>query len=140
MSFEVDLYQYLQGISGLTSLIGDRLFTDIAPTQVLNPPYVTYLKIGGETPHHLDGSTTLVDQRYQFDIYSLTPDGREAIFEALRLALDGYNGTMGSSSVRFFLENEQNVTDEPNDASQKIIYRCIVTFDVWLHRTLADPN
>ena len=112
MSFIGDFRTVLLGDSGISALVGTRLYPDLLPQ---NPtlPALTYTQVSGIRETNLDGPMDLVERRIQIDGWTETALSRETLAEAVRLALNGFQGPLGGSPetgriYAAFLDNEQS--------------------------------
>jgi hypothetical protein len=113
------LYTILSGFAGLTALVSTRIYPRRAPQEV-TAPYVIFQRISTIRDHSHSGPSGLANPRYQFDAYAATPEEADAISDQIRLALDGYTGTVtsGESPALFpdvwiqgiFAEDERDIT------------------------------
>ena len=92
---EESLYTYLTSVSGITSLVGTRIYP-FRIAQGSTMPCLTYQRIS--TPriitHDVSGKTgTLASPRFQFDAWGVTYAQVKSITEALRDALNGKSST-----------------------------------------------
>ena len=93
MLIEAAIFKYL---SEYTGLVGKRVYPSKLP-QKPTLPAITYQKISGPHVHSHGGISGLTRPRYQFTCWAEKYSDAKAIAEVLRLALDGYKGTMGGS-------------------------------------------
>lgn len=106
MSVEKALFWKLTDSAALRGLVGRRVYPNNAPQK--GPlPYVVYERAGsdrGDRPHG-----GLVHARFRFEGVALTPDGADAVREAIRGALDGEHWDHAGTSVRgAFLEDSND--------------------------------
>lgn len=97
ITIEEGLTAHLKANAGLTALISTRIYPAfIAQTSSL--PCLTYQRIS--TPrvitHDASGATGTAHPRFQFDAWAETNASAKAVIDALRAALNGYKGTMGT--------------------------------------------
>ena len=97
MIIEEALVAYLTGYAGLSALIGTRLYPLRLPE---NPTYgaVTYHRISGPRVQSHSGPSGLAYPRFQFDCYATSYLGAKNVATQVRIALDGFKGTMGGTS------------------------------------------
>jgi len=88
------LVTYLLAQSGVTDYVGQNIFFAKARKNVTRP-YIVIYKIDSPRPGSHETSDHLAHPRFQFSVFSDTPEEAENIVEALRSALQGYSGTMG---------------------------------------------
>lgn len=102
MSIGPGLITYLETQSGVTTLIGNgdspvtiRCYPMLLP-QSPTYPACRYQVVTGEYHHALSGPVGRARPRVQVDVYAETYTAAKGVADALRSALDGYTGTMGS--------------------------------------------
>lgn len=96
MSIATELRTFLLEDTTLAGLVGQRLYPNVLP-QAPTFPAMTFTWVSGTRFHHLGGSAGIAGPRVQFDCWAATYLEAEALFEALRLALDGFRGEIGGS-------------------------------------------
>lgn len=93
---EEALWKRLTDYSGTTALIVKRLYPVIAPQNVTRP-FVTYRRISGIREQSHDGASCLSVDRFQFTAWDddyMKTTGARMVSEQIRLALEGYSGTI----------------------------------------------
>jgi hypothetical protein len=116
MSVAQDLRTFLLADATISGLIGTRLFPLRLPQ---NPtlPAMTYSWISGDRVHTMAGARGPSRPRLQFDAWAKTYLEAEAVFEALRKRLDGFQGTAGSVKVQgAFFASERDLYEDSADA------------------------
>lgn len=93
MLIETALFAYLSELAGL---VGARVYPLKLP-QKPTLPAITYQRISGPHVHSHSGISGLARPRYQFTCWAEKYADAKATAEILRLALDGYKGTMGGA-------------------------------------------
>lgn len=99
MSFETDLVSYLEAHAGLAALVGTRIYPLVMPPGTTGDCLV-YHVLTGRDLHMADYVEPLV----RFGCRSKDFLTAIAIDDALRDALEGYHGMMGTTHVRVFTE------------------------------------
>lgn len=114
MRIEEALVTYLTANTGVKAKINKRLYAFHAPANVTFP-FVTYQRISTERvlTHDLSDKT-LSSPRIQFDVYAKTYAGALEIVDALRSALQGYQGTMSTVNVQAVLPALEQHLDMPD--------------------------
>lgn len=129
MRIEQALIKHLLANPGVTTLVKDRVHLKKYPQRGELPAIVIH-KVSGPREHSHDGPSALAHPRYQFDIYAKDAQAANDLAEKVRLALDGYKGTMGGvDGVRVdgvFLEDER---DDYDDGAE--VQACSLDFTVW---------
>lgn len=94
LTIEEALKAHLTANAGLVALIASRVYPVQLPQ---NPtlPAMVYNRISGERVQHMEGSSGLASPRFQFDSFGRTYAEAKGVSEALRLAVEGFSGTMG---------------------------------------------
>jgi len=134
-TFKKDLYDYLIADVGVGAALGNRIFAHVAPTANTTFPYVTIQRVSQIGEHHLLNASTLQRPVFQLDVWAESSIDAEVGSEALREALDGFAGTMGGTNVRrIFLENQQDIFEDPDDGSETITVRTRMDFEIWLNQ------
>jgi len=115
MLIEQAIKKELIGTSGLTDLVGQRIYYVKAPQNVSNP-YVVFSKISASREHDHDGASGLVPARVIFSIFAETYREVKLIAGQIQSALQAFKGTMGGDggvSVNgAFYQNEADFYEE----------------------------
>ena len=142
MSVESALYSYLSGIAGVTSLLGSgssfRLYPDLAPASVARP-YATLFVVSTNRVRLVTGPGGIAAARVQIDVWAITSLSRSSVSDALRVALDGYRGSMGSEllDVRgVIVDGPFNSMERPEDATEVPIYRARMDVEIIYAETI----
>lgn len=100
MSIYEALVAYLGTVSGLSALIGTRLYPDDLP-QSEELPAVFYLTVS-DVKDHVYGSIQAVESpNIQFTVYADTKAEAQAVAEVIKTALSDYHGTMSGVTVQY---------------------------------------
>lgn len=105
--------------TAVSDLVTNKIYPGQAP-QTASVPYIVYKRISSQRFPHMTAPSGLARDRMQFDIYGTTQISAEAIRNALRLWLDGYDKSMGTELLDVRLASLENETDQlvvPEDAS-----------------------
>jgi len=114
MRIEQALVTYLTANIGVKALIDKRLYAFHAPANVTFP-FVTYQRVStARVLTHDLSDTTLSSPRIQFDIYAKTYVSALSVLDALRSALQGYQGTMSTVNVQAVLPALEQHLDMPD--------------------------
>lgn len=94
-----NLAEYLYSVSALTALVSRRIYP-LAMPQEPTLPAVTYTRVSTTRPATIGGGKPgLSMTRFQIDCYGSTYAAADAVAEAVRGALQGYQGTLSGSVV-----------------------------------------
>lgn len=110
LTFETDLKTYLSAYSGLTALVGTRVYpADELPQDVVYPA-ATYQRISGPRLH----VASYVKARYQFTCWGQTVgtthghDTARRVADQIRAALEGIHTDMGTTHVHSIVLNDMD--------------------------------
>lgn len=125
-TIEENLLTYLKSITGITNLVGYRIYP-FRIAQGSTMPCLTYQRIS--TPriitHDVSGKTgTLASPRFQFDAWGTTYSQVKAVTEALRDALNG-KGSTDKFQVAL-IEDES-----PEYAPEEELWRSRSDYRIW---------
>jgi hypothetical protein len=127
---------YLEAEGDLTTVATGGIHPGVAP-QGQARPYITWTRIGDEPSHLKTEAAPLSMATFQFDTWADTALGCEALSEALRGELDGYQGDWGDTDVRHVrVDNESDGIEQPDDGREAAIYRCTFTVTIWYARSV----
>lgn len=122
MSLETDLVAYLNGVSEITALVDGRI---MPWPQDQNPefPLLTYFRVTGSIVSSLtSGSSGLLHTEMQFDCWSRRRIETWDLAEALKEALLGFSGTMGSTVVGPILfRDERDFYEEEDEVARRMM-------------------
>lgn len=94
MLIEEAIFAHLSADAGVSAAVSDRVYPVELPRPPLYPAIV-YHRISAPREHTHDGSAKFASPRFQFDCLAGTFLEARRIQEAVRVALDGFKGTMG---------------------------------------------
>jgi hypothetical protein len=123
-----DLYTYLMTQTGLTALIGRRLYPDTLP-QYCDHPAVSY-EITSDIPVHTMSSDAANPRKplVSYHVWADTYAGAKAVADQLKTALQDKTGTLTVRVLqRVFLENEY---DPPYESDTETHHK-VLDFTVW---------
>lgn len=95
---ETDLQAYLIANTAVKALVVSRVYPLVLP-QDSEIPALTYQRISGPRVRSLKGPSNLAHPRIMIKCYGRTYLSAKTVAAAVRVALDGYRGTMGSTVV-----------------------------------------
>lgn len=134
VSIELGLQALLLADPTIAAAVADRISAAPAP-QNQTYPFITWQRISTPRVSSLGGPSHLASPTFQVDVYSDSREQRQggsgfiearAIATAVRQALDGYDGLVGSQRGNIALQDERDsVEDEPR------IVRVSMDFKIW---------
>lgn len=107
-----DLRTYLLAQSTITDLVGTRIYWVRIPQKPQSEttyPCITYRRATGGHMHHLDNAQGYAQPIFEIDVWGPDSEVVENVGEQVRLKLQGFSGTMGTTDVGgVTLDDEQD--------------------------------
>lgn len=115
----------------VSGLISTRIYPLFNVPQNAKRPYICYYRSGDDHQYHLGGESGLIKADIELSLFAETDDATHALFDAVRLAIAGYRGTVtvGADSVviqMLHIKNTFDGTDPPLDGSSKPVFQRVV--------------
>lgn len=127
MSVEKAFYALLSQEAAISGLVGSHIYPLRAPEDIV-APFIVYQKISGIRWRSLGGPSGMAQTRIQIDAYAASYAGAKTLAESIRIALDGYRGTvLGVRIGAVTLENDQDLLEEDIDP---VLHRVTMDFMV----------
>jgi hypothetical protein len=125
--FEEELVAYLNGVTAVTNLIGTSNIMPWPLDQNPTLPALTYFRVAADRVRSLSGNSGLAAADFQIDAWGRTRLETWNVAEAVREALDGYKGDMGTLEVgNIMVTNESDMFEEEDE-----VFRRMLTIEVW---------
>jgi hypothetical protein len=138
MAIEQGLLQLLTGNSGVTTLVGTKVYWILAPkgnSAGAALPYIVLSRVATGDTYDMRGATGLRDGLFQFDCYATDYYSSRAISLAVRKLLESYTGNLpdtGATLVSAVLTEKD--WDMPYEEGGKgWVFRALLEFRVWYH-------
>ncbi len=133
MTIEEAIHAHLKAHASVSALAGDRVYPKVMP-QKPTYPAIVYHRISGVREPNQQGPSGLTHPRFQFDCYGATYAAAKGLADAVRFALDGFQGTMGGGPhvSAAFVENDADDYDD-----ELGIHRQIVDVVIWHEEAVA---
>lgn len=123
---EEAVFARLQAVSGVTDLVGVRVYPQLLPQRATKPA-VTYQRISADRESAMGADIDLVWARMQISSWAATYSEAKALARQVRLALQRWGGTAAGVVVdEVFILNE---IDRYEDEVE--IHRVIQDFKMW---------
>ncbi|MDD4986620.1 MAG: DUF3168 domain-containing protein [Dehalococcoidales bacterium] len=129
MLIEQALTTELIATTGITSLVGKRIYYLQAPQNVTKP-YIVIEKLDSPEISTHDGPSGLASPRFSFSAYAATYSEAKTISAALKTALDGYNSTMGGTGG-LAIDIPQRDDEWDNYDVELKLYEVISEYTIW---------
>jgi hypothetical protein len=123
----------LLSYSAVTTLISQRMYTDVLPERATLPAVLFYVT-STEREHYLEGVTKAAHARIMFECYAATRTTAGAISKAIReTGIDSFAGTVSGYAFQGcdFEDGDEYMQDPPTDGNQA--HRYIVSFQMLVH-------
>lgn len=128
MTIDATLYQRLSTFSGLTALVGARVYPGVAPAQV-DLPFVVWRRVSVVRYPAMGSDSGVASARIQLDAIAGTYSSMRAVVEQLRAALQRWSDPDASPEV---IDCEfANELEQTEDLADAVLHRGIV--DIILH-------
>lgn len=137
MSILTGIYSKLAANTAVTTLTSTRIYPHEAPSSAALP-YITFYQISGPHAHHMLAAAGMTEPRVQIDSWDDDALGAETLADKVRLAMDGFRGTMGSVSVRMcHLDDEAtDFFDKAHSSREGGIFRKRQDYMIWHTETV----
>lgn len=122
---EEDLISRLLADSSVSAQVGSRVVPNVAPTDYQGP-YIVMQVISDNPDHHAQGPG-LDRARIQLDSYARTYANAKTTARAARDSLDGFIGTMGSTTVLYIAYDSHQDIWEDDAQMHRVSMDFIVT-------------
>jgi len=116
MAIEADLYTHLINNSTVNSIVGDRVYP-LRLEQGYTLPAISYQRISGDRAKDISGSIGHAQPRIQVDCWTNSYGKLKDLSEAVRQALDRFQGDLGGGSYvqHVSLEGETETYEEETE-------------------------
>ena len=132
MTIEEGLAAFLKANTGIAALVGDRVYLNKLP-QTVTPPALTFRRVDGPrvNTHDVSGSAGTAHPRFQFDAWGVTSASCKAVTDAVRSALQGYHGAMGTGATAVTVQGALLQNEQPDDFSDAGLMRYYSDYIIW---------
>ena len=121
----------LEAVTGVTDLVGTRIYPNLLP-QSPTYPALTYQQVSGPRIESLQGHSGLAHPRFEFNAFAETYIEARDIIEQVRLALEGFSGTVDSVDI-----DGINLLDSRDFFEDSLgVHRRDMDFEVWHHEAV----
>jgi len=132
MSVVADCRTHLLTQSGITDLVGTRVYFDNLPQSATLPSIVVY-QAGDDLVRHLDAADTLSRVGLQVDVYATTHEAADGVATVLINVIEMDVGTWGASTTRrAYVDSVVAGVNEPRDGSDAWRHLRILSCSVWI--------
>lgn len=94
-------------------------------------PAITYQRVTGGHEHRLTGSSGTAIPTFELDCWADSYEAADQLAEAVRQVMQGFSGTMGSTTVHsVILDDEADQFTPPSDGSDNGIYSITLRYRI----------
>ena len=134
---EKAIYSVLANDANVGGLVGVKIFPVRVP-QGTAMPAITYEQLTGPREHTMDGPFGMAAPTWAITSWASSYGGARALADYVRLALDGYDSTVGTVKVYVgMLENEVDVSEGSADISATYRWGKRQTYVIWHEEATA---
>lgn len=130
MSIKDALYDLLIADTAVSDEVSTRVYAQFASASAALP-YITLAQVSADHEHHMTAAAGLVTVRIQLDCFAATNISLELVVEAVREALDGFRGDMGTPAVdvrRCHLDGDRDGLIPSSGENEKHTFRRSIDF------------
>lgn len=140
-----DIFAYLSTTSPVKEQVATRIFglqipqLSAADIKSLGGPYpaIRYEESVIEHVRHLQGGSQTCQTALQIDCYAESYPAVKQLADGVRRVLDTFQGPMGNTEIKeIILESEEDIYEDPVDASDKGVFRVMQDYTVWHSESL----
>ena len=119
---EAGLFSQITDTAGVSALVGDRVYPNMAP-QEPTFPFIVYLRTATSRPTPHDGSAGVAFATIAVKCVDLEYKAVKELAEEVRLALDGVTSPIGTyTAMGIVIENEYDDPDPPQSGEEVPIF------------------
>lgn len=124
MEIEAAIYSELKNNSGVSALVGTRIYPKKLPQNSTFPALI-YQQVGGGSIYSHSGASALATPVWQVSCFASTFTGAKNLARKVREALQGFSGTLGGaggvSTGGIFKRNEIDLYDDETQIYQTVL-------------------
>ncbi len=130
MSFKSAIYSIVSIDSGVSAIVGTKIYPDAAPSSA-TCPYVVYSIVSTNQIHTISTTTTTTKFRIQFSCFAFDSATNSALVEAIKTVLDVHRFSGEGFSFIAFEDESIDLTQSPQDGSEQFTYQTNVDYMIW---------
>lgn len=131
-----DIRGYLLGQSGITDVVGQRVYALAAPGSAAKP-HIIFGQTRKESDHVMGGAAGVAHPVFRFDCVATSVATVLTVAEALRQELHGFSGSMGAMKVwSVELDDEADQAIRHPEGSDTYIYIRSVSYMLEITETV----
>lgn len=144
MSIKTALASHLTHSVTVSAQAEGRVYSVLARSKA-GMPRIVFTQISGDPARHLSAPSGLTRAMFQIDCWGSTVDEADDLAEAVRSALDQYQGTLGNgkntvSAATVFISGPRDDFAPPTDGGRVRKFRALLEAVIWYSETLPGLN
>jgi hypothetical protein len=144
MSIKTALASHLVHSVAVSAHSEERVYSVLARSKA-RMPRIVFTQISGEPARHLSAPSGLKQTMFQIDCWGSTPDEADNLADAVRSALDQYQGVLGhgkhtATGVTVFISGPRDDFAPPADGGRVKKFRALLEAVIWYRETLPVLN
>jgi hypothetical protein len=144
MSIKTALASHLTHSVAVEAHAEGRVYSVLARSKA-GMPRIVFTQIGGDPARHLSAVSGLKRAIFQIDCWGSTVDEADDLADAVRSALDQYQGTLGhgkhtASNATVFINGPRDDFAPPTDGGRVKKFRALLEAVIWYSETLPGLN
>lgn len=137
MSVTGDLQTFLLSKTAITNIVGTAGVYWMRAPEDTDFPYITFQEVSDVREHDLSGQCGLVVASYQIDCWHVGSSAIHTLAEAVRTSIDGYTGTMTSTTVQYAkLTNRMEFSEPPEFGTEQTVDRIMLEIEMWVTESI----
>jgi hypothetical protein len=144
MSLKAALASHLKHSVTVSEHSDDRVYRGVARRDA-PMPYIVFHQISGVPARHLTAVSGLKQTLFQIDCWGTTEEEADDLANAVRNALDQYQGTLGhgkhtATDATVFIAGPRDDNVPPTHGGRVDKYRALLEATIWYRETLPGLN
>jgi diaminopimelate decarboxylase len=144
MSIKAALVSHLKHSVGVSAHSGDQVYRGLA-ARTATGKYIVFRQLSGIPARHLSAVSGVKQTLFQIDCWADTEEDADDLADAVRDALDQYQGTLGhgantASRVTVFIDGPRDDFAPPDDGGRVKRFRALLEAAIWYDETAPGLN
>lgn len=144
MSIKAALASHLKNSVAVSAHSGDDVYRGVASRKA-DGKYIVFHQISGVPARHLTAVSGLKQTMFQIDCWGETEEDADDLADAVRDALDQYQGTLGhgantATRATVFIDGPRDDFSPPKTGERVKQFRALLEATIWYDETLPGLN
>lgn len=133
---KIDILAFLKSKTAIKAIVGRKIYAGHAPSGA-SLPYITFSRVSEPPHHHMKAAAGIASPTFQIDSWGKNSKVVSELSEAIRNAIDGFTGLMGTNDVRVArITASFDDEEEQKNGSQRPAYRVTQDILIWYLRSV----